>query len=267
MVGDFLVGIAAMKPAPINLHNISIGYDGDAIIRNLSGCFAPGSLTAIAGENGRGKSTLVKGLVGELPLAAGHIDTSGMTGAHIAYLAQTSTLERSFPFTVADTVILGAWAQIGAFRAVNRKIAQNAHQALCQVGLEKHGHHPISTLSAGQLQRVLFARLILQNAAVIILDEPFNAIDMATIRDLIGIIRGWHKDGRTVIAVLHDFAHIRTYFPQTLLLHANGHAWGPTDRVLPPNPYVPPRPGNMPEHADLHDLSRHATPAQIRVIS
>jgi ABC-type Mn2+/Zn2+ transport system ATPase subunit len=90
---------------------------------------------------------------------------------------------------------------------------------------------------------------------------------MATIRDLIGIIRGWHKDGRTVIAVLHDFAHIRTYFPQTLLLHANGHAWGPTDRVLPPNPYVPPRPGNMPEHTDLHDLSRHAAPAKIRIIS
>ncbi|WP_114088750.1 metal ABC transporter ATP-binding protein [Thalassospira profundimaris] len=225
-----------MMPAPIHLQNIVIDYGGDPIIRDVSGCFAPGSLTAIAGENGRGKSTLVKGLIGEIPLTNGTIDTGGMKGPVMAYLAQTSTLEKSFPFTVADTVILGAWKQMGAFRAVNRALARKAHNALCQVGLENLANRPISTLSAGQLQRVLFARLILQDAPVILLDEPFTAIDAQTTDDLIGIIKNWHREGRTVIAVLHDFDHIRHHFPQTLFLHAQGYAWGATETILPPSP-------------------------------
>ncbi|PKR54888.1 metal ABC transporter ATP-binding protein [Thalassospira marina] len=228
-----------MIPARIHLQNVAIDYGGDPVIRGLSGCFAPGSLTAIAGENGRGKSTLIKGIIGELPLSGGQISKGGMAGTDIAYLAQTSTLERSFPFTVADTVILGAWAQTGAFRAVTRTIAKRAYQAMCQVGLEKLENRPISTLSAGQLQRVLFARLILQDAPVILLDEPFTAIDTQTTQDLIGVIRGWHRDGRTVIAVLHDFDHIRSHFPQTLFLHAHGNAWGDTQTILPAAPQWP----------------------------
>ena len=235
-----------MMQAPITLQDVAIHYGSTPIIHGLSGCFEPGSLTAIAGENGRGKSTLIKGIVGELPLAHGQIDTGGATGADIAYLAQISTLERSFPFTVADTVILGAWAQMGAFRAVNRTLARKAHDALQQVGLETLQNRPISTLSAGQLQRVLFARLILQNAPVIILDEPFTAIDAGTTRDLITIIKGWHADGRTVIAVLHDMDQIRSHFPQTLLLHAYGYDWGQTETILPHPAHRPPPHGLFP---------------------
>jgi zinc/manganese transport system ATP-binding protein len=104
--------------------------------------------------------------------------------------------------------------------------------ALATVGLEGFETRHIGALSAGQFQRVLFARLLLQDARVILLDEPFTAIDARTTRDLLDIVARWHGDGRTVIAVLHDFEQVRAHFPQTLLLARRLIGWGPTHQVL-----------------------------------
>jgi zinc/manganese transport system ATP-binding protein len=115
---------------------------------------------------------------------------------------------------VLDTVMMGAWRQMGAFGRVSKDEMGKAREAVSAVGLEGFGARQIGALSAGQLQRVLFARLLLQDAKVILLDEPFTAIDARTTRDLIDIILRWHGDGRTIIAVLHDFDQIRAHFPK-----------------------------------------------------
>jgi zinc/manganese transport system ATP-binding protein len=130
--------------------------------------------------------------------------------------------------------MLGTWNQTGAFGGVSREAAYKGRQALGAVGLEGLERRHIGTLSAGQFQRVLFARLLLQDADIIMLDEPFTAIDAATTRDLLAIVRHWHEAGRTVIAVLHDFDQIRANFPQTLLMARNLVSWGPTDVALSP---------------------------------
>src|SRR5262249_44880004 len=100
------------------------------------------------------------------------------------------------------------------------------------VGLTGFEGRAISTLSGGQMQRMLFARLLLQNARVIVLDEPFNAIDAKTSADLLELIRRWHAEQRTVLAALHDIDLVKANFPETLLLAREPVAWGETPEVL-----------------------------------
>jgi zinc/manganese transport system ATP-binding protein len=104
--------------------------------------------------------------------------------------------------------------------------------ALEAVGLQGFERRPVGTLSSGQLQRALFARLLVQDADLILLDEPFNAVDSKTTAGLLTLVQQWHRQGRTVIAVLHDDAQVREHFPQTLLLARECIAWGATAEVL-----------------------------------
>jgi zinc/manganese transport system ATP-binding protein len=221
-----------MTPSVIRLRDVSVAYDRHPAVHHLDGAFPFGSMTAIAGPNGAGKSTLLKALIGELPLASGAIDLGALTPTDIGYLPQAAEIDRRFPLTVGETVLLGAWRQAGPFGAVSSKSALEARVALGAVGLPDWERRPIGSLSAGQFQRVLFARLLLQDAKVILLDEPFTAIDARTTRDLLELVQSWHCEGRTVIAVLHDFEQIRAYFPQTLLLAREPIAWGPTASTM-----------------------------------
>lgn len=221
---------------PIRFSNVTIAYDRHPAVHHLSGVFGAGSLTAVAGPNGAGKSTLLKAIMGELPVSEGRIDRGGLTARDFGYLPQAADMDRRFPLSVADVVLMGAWRRIGAFGGVPNDVANGAREALSAVGLAGFERRPIGSLSAGQFQRVLFARLLLQDARVIVLDEPFAAIDGRTTRDLLEIVRRWHGDGRTVIAVLHDFHQVRAYFPETLLLAREMIGWGPTaDALSEPN--------------------------------
>ena len=223
-----------MKGSSITLRDLTLAYDQRRAVRHLAGQFEAGSLTAVVGPNGAGKSTLLKAIVGALTPASGGIDRAGLRNRDLGYLPQAAEIDRSFPFSVADTVILGAWRWTGALRGVDRATGNKAQAALAAVGLDGFERRPVSALSAGQFQRVLFARLLLQDAAVILLDEPFAAIDARTTRDLLDLICRWHSEGRTVISVLHDFEQVRAHFPQTLLLAREPIAWGPTEMVLSP---------------------------------
>ncbi len=218
----------------ITLSSLTVAYDRRAAVRDVAGRFAPGSLTAVVGPNGAGKSTLVKAIAGTLPLAAGRIDRGGLLAHELGYLPQAAEIDRSFPLSVADTVLLGAWRRTGALRGVDAATARQAQAALHTVGLLGMERRPVGALSSGQFQRVLFARLLLQDAPVVLLDEPFNAIDSRTTRDLLDLLRRWHGEGRTVIAVLHDLDQVRGLFPDTLLIARDLIAWGPTHAVLTP---------------------------------
>lgn len=223
-----------MSVPNIRLDNVTVAYDRHPAVHHVSGCFEPGSLTAIAGPNGAGKSTLLKAMMGELRCSEGRIDRGDCSLRDFGYLPQAADIDRRFPLSVADTVMLGAWRRIGGFGGATPALAEQARQALMSVGLEGFERRHIGSLSAGQFQRVLFARLLLQDARVIVLDEPFTAIDARTTRDLLDIVRRWHGDGRTVIAVLHDFEQVREHFPATLLLAREAIAWGETEEALSP---------------------------------
>ncbi len=220
-----------MSAPLIRLSNLTVAYNRHPAVHHVSGSIASGSLTAIAGPNGAGKSTLLKAIMGEMRPSGGQIEHQ-LKRTDFGYLPQAADINRRFPVTVLDTVMMGAWRQMGAFGRVSKDEMAKARAGVSAVGLEGFETRLIGALSSGQLQRVLFARLLLQDAKVILLDEPFTAIDARTTRDLIDIIRRWHGDGRTIIAVLHDFEQIRAHFPETLLLAREMIDWGPTATAM-----------------------------------
>ncbi|XUY27360.1 metal ABC transporter ATP-binding protein [Agrobacterium sp. rho-8.1] len=219
--------------AVLTIDNLTVAYDRHPAVHHVSGSFNAGSLTAIAGPNGAGKSTLLKAIMGDIKASQGSI-VHALKRAEFGYLPQAADINRRFPISVLETVVLGAWKTAGAFGSIGRYEERRAHEALASVGLAGFENRSIGALSAGQFQRVLFARLLLQDASVILLDEPFTAIDARTTRDLLGIVTRWHGEGRTVVAVLHDFEQVRAHFPETLLIARELIAWGPTQQVMSP---------------------------------
>lgn len=223
---------AARAPAVVRFDNLTLGYNRHPAVHHLRGEVAAGSLLAVVGPNGAGKSTLLKGIAGELRPLQGRIELHGVNRRQIAYLTQQATLDNSFPIIVHDFVAMGLWREIGAFAGLNRARRQRIAQAIDEVGLSGLETRPIGSLSGGQLQRALFARVMLQDAPLVLLDEPYGAIDAASVRDLAALVRQWHTQGRTVIAVLHDLEHVRQEYPETLLLAREVIARGDTAGVL-----------------------------------
>jgi zinc/manganese transport system ATP-binding protein len=220
--------------ALIEIHNVTFGYDLHPAVHHLSGSFARGSLTAIVGPNGAGKSTLLKGLAGLMKPLEGAIERHGVNRSTTSYLPQQTEIDPDFPISVLDVVLLGAWNRIGALKRIGPEEREKAMAVLASVGLEGFEQRNIGALSVGQRQKVFFARAALADAKLILLDEPFTAIDARTVDELLKLIRLWHREGRTVISVLHDFEQVRKHFPQTLLLAREAIAWGATEQALSP---------------------------------
>ncbi|MDR3326362.1 MAG: ABC transporter ATP-binding protein [Rhodospirillaceae bacterium] len=216
----------------ISMNNVTLAYDRHPAIHHVSGDFVRGSLTAVIGPNGSGKSTLVKTIVGLIRPVEGRLQIHGINHRDIAYLPQVTNIDDSFPISVEDVVLFGLWRRTGAFCKITRSMCEEASQSLYTVGLEGFEKRAFSSMSAGQRQRVLFARVLVVDSQLILLDEPFNSIDSRTINDLIQLIEHWHYEGRTVIAVLHDYDQVRKYFPESLLLARELIAWGVTKNVL-----------------------------------
>jgi len=248
-VADRFLGIdlnAILPMAPVSglsirFENLTLGYERHPAVHHLDAEIPAGSLVAIVGPNGAGKSTLLKGMAGELrPLegciriepANTHTHPPGCNRTVLAYMPQRNELDDSFPITVFDMVAMGLWREIGAFRGLGHAGRSKVRAALDTVGLTGFESRPIGTLSGGQLQRARFARLILQETPIILLDEPFAAIDTRTVEDLMHLILRWHAEGRTIFTVVHDFGQVRRNFPACLLLARELVAFGPTDEVM-----------------------------------
>jgi zinc/manganese transport system ATP-binding protein len=213
----------------VALHNVTVRYGRSVALEAVSGEFSAGSLTAVVGANGAGKSTLLAAIAGVVRLAGGNCAAR----QRLAYLPQLASIDRDYPLTVAELIALGGWRQFGAFRSPGAALRARAVVAAETVGLAGRLRQPIAGISVGELQRALFARLVLQEAAVILLDEPFAAIDAQTVPVLLDQVTRWHREGRTVIAVMHDLDLVQARFPATLVLARRCLAWGPTEVALP----------------------------------
>jgi zinc/manganese transport system ATP-binding protein len=221
--------------AALQFRDLTLGYDRHPAVHHLTGTIESGALTAVVGPNGAGKSTLFKGIVGAIKPLAGGIDRAGLLPRDIAYLPQIADIDRTFPINVYDMVAMGLWQRAGLFGGVDQGGREVIREAIAAVGLTGFEQRAIGTLSGGQMQRMLFARLLLQDARVIVLDEPFTAIDAKTSADLFDLVRRWHSEKRTVVAALHDIEFVRNNFPSTLLLARQSVAWGATCDVLTPD--------------------------------
>jgi zinc/manganese transport system ATP-binding protein len=222
--------MSVAMPAAVTLRDVTVSYRGHPAVHHLSGAFVPGVLTAVVGPNGAGKSSLLGAMGGTVREFDGAIERD--PALRVAYLPQASALDRSFPVRVHEVVAMGLWSRIGSFGGLRPEDRSGVSQALAAVGLSGFGQRWLGELSAGQAQRVLFARVLMQDAGLILLDEPFNAIDARTTADLLTLLHRWTRESRTVIAVLHDLEQVREHFEQVLLLARERVAWGPTAEVL-----------------------------------
>lgn len=216
----------------ITLENVVLGYQGQAISAPITGCVQTGSMTALVGANGSGKSTLLKTIAGLLPAVSGRLSFDAGVKPRMAYLPQQSEMDHQFPLNVFDVVAMGCWPATGLLGRIGRSDKMLIQQALERVGLTALSTRPIEALSGGQFQRMLFARLLVQQAPLVLLDEPFTGIDSQTCRLLMEVISQLHAGGQTLLVVLHDSDLVARHFPQTLLLSQKHVFWGASAEVL-----------------------------------
>jgi len=222
-----------MARGSVTLRNLTVAYRDRIAIEAVSGVFPPGSLTAIVGPNGAGKTTLLDAIAGLLAPRGGSIDVAGAdVPGDLAYLPQSHAIDREFPISVLEFAALGGWRSIGVLGRVPPDLRRGAMAALQVVGLSEQADRMIGELSVGQFRRAVFARVIVQDAAIVLLDEPFAGVDATTSADLLQLVRRWQGEGRTVIVVLHDLEQVLSIFPDTLLLARKAIAWGETASVL-----------------------------------
>ena len=217
-------------PAPLVLEDLALGYGHHAALRIPALRLETGALVAVAGPNGGGKSTLLTALAGQLRPLAGRI--RGLEGRRTAWLPQHATMDRSFPIRMFDMVAMGLWHEVGALGSLSRAQRRRCEAALEAVGLADHAQRSIGALSGGQFQRALFARLLLQDADLVLLDEPFAAVDGPTTDLLMALLLQWHAAGKTILVVLHDRQRALQHCPQALLLAGEVVDFGPAAQVL-----------------------------------
>jgi len=216
----------------ITITDLSVHYRTSLALDQISASINEGELVAIVGPNGAGKSTLLKCIMQQIKPSKGGINLGRQGLKDIAYLPQTSHIDRQFPITVREFVSAGAWSRIGFWRVFSGVEQRLLEDALYKVNLTGVDDRQISTLSGGQFQRMLFARMLMQDASILLLDEPFNAIDAQTTEELMTVIHDCQCKGKTVIAVVHDLALVQRFFPKVLLIATRLIASGTTETVL-----------------------------------
>ncbi|WP_455466291.1 ABC transporter ATP-binding protein [Bartonella sp. B39] len=209
----------------LHFDSATLGYVNRIAIKNFSAKLKAGSLIAITGDNGAGKSTLLKAIAGLIKPINGRITKPKKI--RIAYLAQQCDIDQTFPIDVESLIKTGLWSFCGLWKN-HRPYYSKIQNALEMVGLTALASRSLDTLSSGQLQRALFARIIVQDADIILLDEPFNGIDRNTQKDLLALITQWQQQGRTVLTALHDPLIVQEYFPYMIQINKQNAFYGET---------------------------------------
>ena len=221
-----------MTHTTINIADLTVYYRDSLALDRVSASIQKGELLAVVGPNGAGKSTLIKSIMQQLKPTSGCVELAGADPKSIAYLPQSHQIDRKFPISVREFVSAGAWKRTGFWRKFCCLEEADLKEALTKVNLSGIEERQINTLSDGQFQRVLFARMLMQDADILLLDEPFNAIDAQTTEELMEVINHCQQSGKTVIAVIHDLLLVQRFFPNTMLLATQLIAHGKTDDVM-----------------------------------
>ncbi|MGF1504118.1 MAG: metal ABC transporter ATP-binding protein [Chloroflexi bacterium] len=222
--------------APLQIEDLTVAYRQDPVLWDIDLTIPDRSLAAIVGPNGAGKSTLLKSILGLVQPAAGRILIYGKPFAEqrqlVAYVPQRGTVDWDFPTNALDVVMMGRYGQIGWFKRPGRQTRDLAMDALDKVGMADYANRQISQLSGGQQQRVFLARALIQNAQLVLMDEPFQGVDATTEKAIIQVLRELQERGSTVVVVHHDLDTVEAYFDHLVLLNVRAIASGPVDEVF-----------------------------------
>ncbi|MFO8069328.1 MAG: metal ABC transporter ATP-binding protein [Alkalibacterium sp.] len=228
-----------MKDAAINIDKLTVAYDAQPVLWNISLAFQKGKMTAIVGPNGAGKSTMIKAMLGLVSPVTGSVTYQdenqkavpykGLKN-RIAYVPQNTSVDWDFPTTVRDVVLMGRYGHLGWFKRPRKKDREIAKQMLLKVGLPTFATRQISQLSGGQRQRVFLARALAQEADVYIMDEPLAGVDMKTEHIIMKLLKKLVSEGKTVLVVHHDLQTVETYFDEIVFINQEVIASGSVEQ-------------------------------------
>jgi manganese/zinc/iron transport system ATP- binding protein len=228
-----------MSTTPINaldIHNITLAYNAQPVIVNITFSVPQGVMCALIGPNGAGKTSLLKAMVDLIKPVTGTIRVLGKpyteTRSRVAYVPQRSTVDWDFPTTVFDVVMMGCYQSIGWFKWPSKQNRLDVLHALEMVAMQDYAERPISQLSGGQQQRVFLARALVQKADLYLMDEPFVGIDMATEQMIVTLLKNLRSEGKTIIVVHHDLQTAPLYFDWGVLINRSLIAHGPLDHIF-----------------------------------
>ena len=192
----------------IDVADLTVAYREQPVLWDVDLRVPEGVLMAVVGPNGAGKTTFVKAILGLVPVAAGRVEVLGQPVSAkrrvIAYVPQRGSVDWDFPTSVLDVVMMGRYGALGWFRRPGAAERERATDALGQVGMADFAGRQISELSGGQQQRVFLARALVQDARVVLMDEPFQGVDATTERAIVTLLQTLRSEGRTVVVVHHD---------------------------------------------------------------
>ena len=231
------------QPLLLSADGLTLGYRDVAVVEDVTFKVAHGDVLAVVGHNGSGKSTLIRALLGRLPPLAGVLNWPLGRPQTLAYLGQQTEFDNRFPIRVRDLAAMGAWPGLGFLQKIDGECRARIEEALERTGTAEIADMPLHKLSAGQLQRALFARTMVQNAPLILLDEPFTAIDQTTEAILLTLVDDWAAEGRTLVMVLHDLSAVLQHCNSVLLLGEGRALFGDPQQTITPH--------NLVEHAYL----------------
>jgi ABC-type Mn2+/Zn2+ transport system ATPase subunit len=224
------------RHAAIVLEGVTAGYDERVALEDVSVAIPTGSLLAVFGPNGGGKSTLLKVIAGLLSPWQGKVSVLGAAARvharRVAYVPQAEQVDWDFPVTCWDVVAMGRYPSLGPFRGLRATDRRAVGSALEVVGMSDHARTQIGRLSGGQRRRVFLARALAAEPDLYLLDEPVTGVDPTTQEDLMGILVAEAGRGRTVIATTHDLAAAAEHFDQVLAINRTLIAHGPSSLVL-----------------------------------
>lgn len=221
---------------PIRIRDLTVAYQRKPVLWEINVDLPSGSLVGLVGPNGAGKSTLLKAILDMVPALSGTIEVFGSSyqqqRQRVAYVPQRESVDWDFPATVMDVVLMGTYGHLGWFRRPGAKQREQAKAAMRQVGIDSLMDRQISQLSGGQQQRTFLARALVQDADLYLMDEPFAAVDAATERAIVEVLRDLQKRGKTVLVVHHDLHTVPEYFDHLILLNVFAVACGPTSTTF-----------------------------------
>jgi manganese/iron transport system ATP-binding protein len=221
------------------MRQAAVAYERTPVLEGIDGVVHAGESVALIGPNGAGKSTLLKAVLGLVPVVGGSITVLGRpppaARRQVAYVPQADTLDTEFPVTAGQVVLMGRYPRVGWVRRPGRGDRQAAAAAIEEVGLAGLAGRRFGALSGGQRQRVLLARAIVQQARLLLLDEPFNGIDAVSEELLLAALGRLRDGGAAVVVSTHDLALAHLFCDEVCLLNRHQFGFGPTTTTLTPD--------------------------------
>ena len=221
---------------PLAAESVTVEYGGVRVLDRVSFSAGPGCLMGVVGPNGAGKSTLFNVITALTPASSGRVLIHGKPMAEmrgtVAYVPQYEKLNPRIPMSAWEVVMLGRVRRIGWLRRAGRADRDAAGDALRRVGMWERRKSLINELSGGQRQRVFLARALAQGADILLLDEAFSGVDIASQSALMSVLTELRDDGRTIMLSSHDINHMAHYCDECLCLNCNVCACGPPREVL-----------------------------------